>query len=351
MHVTAQAPTRVDLAGGTLDLDPLYLLTYGGLTINAAIALTCTTEVRSRTDGRIWIRSADSGDELLAGSWSELPATGPLGLISRVVKFFRPATGCEVVTCSQAPRGSGLGASSALVVTLCAALSVLDGRPLGRDHLLRTASRLEAEQLGTPVGRQDHYAAVLGGINALWFGISDDRVEPLAGADGDLVADLNARLVVAYAGEQHDSAQLNWQAFKNCIDDKGGARAALQGIKQAALGLHAALAGAAGSRGRDWALIGHWLNEDWRQRQRLAAGIATATVTDLINVARRAGADAAKVCGAGGGGCIVALCPVSNRADVMKALAEAGATVIPTAVTNEGLRIIVDDGSAALINE
>src|SRR5690606_19331305 len=147
-------------------------------------------EARSRSDGRIVIRSLDTGAVLHADSWERLPVDGPLALAARAVRYWRPPGGCEVVTFNQAPRGSGLGASSALLLALCAALAALDGRPPARDRLVRVAADLEAQVIGMPTGRQDYYAAAAGGVNALWFDTACDRLEPLD-SDGSLAAELS----------------------------------------------------------------------------------------------------------------------------------------------------------------
>ncbi|HEX6987835.1 MAG TPA: GHMP kinase, partial [Bacillota bacterium] len=152
MRVLATAPNRIDLAGGTLDLYPLYLLLDGGLTINAAVSIASRVEAWSRDDGRIVIRSQDTGTALEAEGYDDLPLEGPLALAARAARYWRPPGGCELLTANQAPRGSGLGASSALLVALCAALAALCGEPPARDRLVRVAADLEAQVIGVPTG-------------------------------------------------------------------------------------------------------------------------------------------------------------------------------------------------------
>lgn len=333
MRVVATAPNRVDLAGGTLDLYPLYLLEDGGITVNAALSLTSRTEATLRRDGRVRVRSLDTGLELAADGYDELPLGGPLDLAVRALRHFRPAGGCDVVTANEAPRGSGLGASSALLVTLCAALSALTGEPLGPERLVRVAADLEAQVIGVPTGRQDYYAAVEGGVNALWFEVARDRVERLD-ADGTLAAELGRRLVVGYVGEPHRSGQPNWRALRSYVEGRRRTRAALRAIKQAALGMRAALLA-----GPDWDAAARWLREDGRQRQRLARGVVTERTREALEAALAAGAAGAKVCGAGGGGSVVALAEPGARDEVVHALSARGITVLPVAVDVHGLSV------------
>lgn len=333
MRVVATTPNRIDLAGGTLDIYPLYLLLDGGLTINAAVTIESRVEAWSRSDGRIVIRSEDTGATLHADSWDQLPVNGPLALAARAVRYWRPPGGCQVVTANQAPRGSGLGASSALLIALCAALAALRGEPPGRDRLVRVAADLEAQVIGVPTGRQDYYAAAAGGVNALWFDVAQDRLEPLD-AGGSLAAELERRLVVAYVGEPHDSAQPNWRMLRAFVEGRPRTRAALAAIKEAAAGMRRALLD-----GPDWDAVAGWLREEWRWRRRLARGVTTPRIDAAVAAALGAGAEAAKVCGAGGGGCVVALTPPGARQAVAQALAAQGLQVLPARVDTAGLTL------------
>lgn len=332
LRVLAVAPNRVDLAGGTLDIYPLYLLLDGALTVNAAVTLESRVEARSRSDGRIVIRSEDTGAVLEAASWDRLPVDGPLALAARAVRYWRPPGGCEVVTCNHAPPGSGLGASSALLLALCAALAALDGRPPARDHLVRVAADLEVQVIGGPGGRQDHYAAAAGGVNAIWFEPASDRLEPLGGPE--LAEELSRRLVVACVGEPHRSAVPNWRMVRAFIEGRPRTRQALARIKKAAAGMRRALA-----EGPDWDAAAAWMREEWRWRRRAARGVTTPAVDAAVEAALAAGAAAAKVCGAGGGGSVVALAPPGAREAVARALAARGLQVLPVRVDTEGLRL------------
>ena len=98
MIVEASAPTRIDLSGGTLDLYPLYLFLEGGVTNNAAIDVRCTVRIETRDDSEIHLKSLDLGAELAAPSLDALPTEDDLGLVARVVRFYAPRTGVDVVT-------------------------------------------------------------------------------------------------------------------------------------------------------------------------------------------------------------------------------------------------------------
>ena len=112
------SPTRIDLAGGTIDIWPLYLFHPGAQTLNAAISVRATARLESRDDGRIAIRSEDTGVSLEADDWRELWDRKELRLLSFLVHFFE-ARGITLTTSSQSPAGAGIAGSSALNVAVC----------------------------------------------------------------------------------------------------------------------------------------------------------------------------------------------------------------------------------------
>ena len=140
MNVEAVAPCRIDLAGGTLDIWPLYLFLDGALTVNIGIDLFSRVRISPRDDTRVHLRSLDTGAELEANSVDELPLGGPLDLVARAVRFYRPATGIDLSTENSAPKGSGLGASSSLLICLSGALNALNGASMAPERLVDCAA-------------------------------------------------------------------------------------------------------------------------------------------------------------------------------------------------------------------
>ena len=118
VRIVTSAPTRIDLAGGTIDIWPLYLFHPGAQTLNAAISVRATARLESRDDGRIAIRSEDTGVSLEADDWRELWDRKELRLLSFLVHFFE-ARGITLTTSSQSPAGAGIAGSSALNVAVC----------------------------------------------------------------------------------------------------------------------------------------------------------------------------------------------------------------------------------------
>ena len=130
MEITATAPNRVDLAGGTTDIHPLYVLMDGGCTVNVAVNVRSRVSLRTLDESKIRIISKDMGGTLEAWPPAELPLDGPMGLIGRAFRAAQPEHGIEMVTLNEAPAGSGLGASKAHLVAALAVLLKLRGERL-----------------------------------------------------------------------------------------------------------------------------------------------------------------------------------------------------------------------------
>src|SRR5688500_12152543 len=127
MKITAQSPCRVDLAGGTLDIWPLYLFHPNAVTVNFAVDRYTTCELVTRADERIIFRSSDQQGEESFDSFDHLTSEGKynLPLLAQVVRFFKPGMGFELSTNSEAPTGAGISGSSSLIITICSALNKL----------------------------------------------------------------------------------------------------------------------------------------------------------------------------------------------------------------------------------
>jgi D-glycero-alpha-D-manno-heptose-7-phosphate kinase len=334
MIVEAVAPCRIDLAGGTLDIYPLYLFEEGGITVNMAVDVNSEVRVSTRSDSQVHLRSLDTGAEQSAESIERLELGGPLDLIARLVRFYRPSTGVNVETRSSAPKGSGLGASSSLLIATSGALNALNGSPFEKERFIEYGAQIEAQNIRIPTGKQDYYPPLYGGVNALWFEVAENRVEPLL-VDESARAALERRLILTFTGISHFSGATNWDMMRNYIDGRGDTRARLAGIKRTALAMRDCLL-----RG-DLDAFGRVLHEEWQNRCGLAEGVATPETDALMTAARDAGAITSKLCGAGGGGCMITWAADGAEERVAAAMEAAGARRLSYRIAREGLRIAV----------
>lgn len=332
MKVITRTCTRIDFAGGTLDLYPLYLFMGGGVTVNGSIDLFSRVEMETRLDGAIEIISEDLEEKAFFRSIDEMPLEGPTSLIQRAVKSYAPQTGLSIGTRNLAPKGSGLGASSSLLMALSAALIAINKGSVDVTDMIDRGAAIEAAHLGIPTGKQDYYGAVLGGINALYFdecGCTPENI-PMTGSFG---MEMENSLIISFTGISHYSGDNNWDMFKKFIDRSGVTYEMLLKIRDIAFQTWDAL------ESHDPEKLGFLVGREWECRKALSGGVSNDFIDGAIEAARRAGAWGSKLCGAGGGGCMITLTPPSRRMDVEKALKSSGVEIMNTQLDLEGLDI------------
>jgi D-glycero-alpha-D-manno-heptose-7-phosphate kinase len=324
--IETSAPTRIDFAGGTIDIWPLYLFHPGAQTLNAAISLRARARIESRTDHRIVIRSEDTDTTVEADGWQELRDQPQLRLLSLLAHFFE-ARGITLTTSCESPAGAGIAGSSALNVAVCAALAQWQRTHYEPEALLQIALNVEAQAISVPTGLQDYRPALYGGIAALELDVDGTRRVPL---QVDL-AQLHQRIVLCYTGEPRNSGTNNWEITKKHIDGDRHIFDCFERIRDTAAAMRDALA-----RG-DWDAVGRAIADEWVNRKLLAPGVTTPGIDGLIARAMEAGATAAKVCGAGGGGCLFCYAPPDRREAVADALRAGGARVLDYRFEQHGL--------------
>ena len=337
MKVSVIVPTRIDLAGGTLDVYPLYLFEDGGLTLNAAISVYGHVTVEERADARIHIRSKDAGAEETFASLDEMRAQlgGPLDLVKKALRFYKPCRGLNLFLHSEAPRGSGLGASSALLMALSSALNEIEGLGLSQDRIIDLGANIEAQVIGIPTGKQDYFPPLFGGVCSIWFDVDGHRLERL-GESSDLVDRLNERLILTFTNLNRFSGLTNWAMLKRYIEKQGDTVVHMRRIKEVALAMRQSLAS---GHLDEFARL---LAVEWENRKALAEGVTTPEIDTMIAAASAAGARASKLCGAGGGGCMITYAEPEDVPAVKKALVDAGATLMPFRVVQEGIQMTND---------
>ncbi|MDY6875815.1 MAG: GHMP kinase [Chloroflexota bacterium] len=340
MKVSVIVPTRIDLAGGTLDVYPLYLFEDGGLTVNAAISIYGHVTVEERPDAQIYICSEDTGAEETFASLAEMSMSGDLDLVKRALRFYQPHCGLNITLRSEAPRGSGLGASSALLMALSSALNEIENLGLSKDRIIDLGANIEAQAIGIPTGKQDYFPPLFGGVCSIRFDVDGHRLERLD-EDNDLVARLNERLILTFTNINRFSGVTNWAMLRKYIEKEGDTVAHMRRIKEVARAMHQSLSAGYLSAQRSQSLdeFAHLLAAEWETRKVLAEGVTTPEVDAMIAAAEARGARASKLCGAGGGGCMITYAEPENIPAVQKALADAGATLMPFHIVREGIQM------------
>lgn len=332
MTVRAHAPTRIDLAGGTVDLWPLYLLIDEAATVNVAIDLYTEVGIDYSTDDRWHVRERDSERRVSAASPDELARLDGGEIAGRLLSFFAPPRPLALTIHSDAPPQAGLGASSSLGISIAGALNGLTGFRYGSAELIEVVKDVEVELLRTMTGAQDHYPPVFGGAACLWWRKLGHRREALPIDPGRF----RERFLLAYSHQPHRSGATNWEVVKRFIEDDRQTVAAVERSGRTAVAIREAMIAS------DLDRVAELVGQDWQARREMAPAVSSPELEEIITAASEGGATAAKVCGAGGGGCMILAVSAGKQQSVANAVIEAGGTVLEYDVAPRGLELMME---------
>lgn len=333
--IIAHGCCRVDLAGGTLDLWPLYLFHPGAVTVNVGVSVMTHCRITTTKSPSITLSSLDTHKQdhfpnisaLMKAQLFNHPLAGYLCRF-----FLRDSslkTGFNLETHSESPAGAGISGSSALMIATTAALARFTGQKLSKEKIREIAQNVEAQLIQVPTGCQDYYPALYGGVSAIHLredGIHREEIDVSH-------AEMNSRFVLAYTGAPRQSGINNWEVFKSHINGDKRVFKNFTDISQIAQEMERALCI------EDWNDVARLIREEWKLRKTNAPGITTPLIDRLVSAASKAGARAAKVCGAGGGGCVIFFVEPGAQKSVAKSITENGAQVLPFQVHTRGLTV------------
>jgi D-glycero-alpha-D-manno-heptose-7-phosphate kinase len=326
--IRAKAPLRVSFAGGGTDVPP-FPEREGGLVLSATINRYAYGALRPREDEKIGVESVDFGMSVNFSEHEDLIFDGRLDLAKAAIRKLGRG-GYDLFLHSSAPPGSGLGSSSAVMVTLIGLLKEFHQKPFTDYEVAQMAFQLEREDLGIKGGLQDQYAAAFGGFNYIEFEGDRTIVNPLR-IPADVVHELEHNMLLCYTGKTRASTQI--------IEDqttrwKGGDERALEGLragKELAVDMKNALLQ---RRLNDFGAL---LGAAWEQKKKMSPRIANDFIDEAYETARKQGALGGKVTGAGGGGYMLFYCPFQRKHRVAESLIAMGGQVTEFEFTSEGL--------------
>jgi D-glycero-alpha-D-manno-heptose-7-phosphate kinase len=333
--IRARAPLRLGLAGGGTDLSP-YCDEHGGAVLNVTIDRYAYAFIEWSEDRSVQFVAPDIDTEERFPC--DLGAIGAAtlrlhaGVYERMMRQYnggRPMP-LKITSYVDAPPGSGLGSSSALVVALVEAFRTLLELPLGLYDVAHLAHAIERVDLGLAGGKQDQYAAAFGGANFIEF-LADERVivNPLR-VPRSVINELETSLVTCFTGVSRRSDIIIAEQQRRMTANAAGALAGLHQLKSDAIDMKQALL-----RGeiRHMAEI---LNNSWAAKKRTADGISSGPIEQLYATAMAHGALAGKVSGAGGGGFLMFIVPPQQRVALIRALNAGDTTASGVHFTSDG---------------
>jgi D-glycero-alpha-D-manno-heptose-7-phosphate kinase len=297
VKILKTSPTRVDLSGGTLDCWPLYLMVGDCVTVNLSISVSTQAELEERADSAIAISLKDLNYKKTFKNYAEFSESEDreLALVKRHIEYWKPKKGFSLETSSQSPVGGGLGGSSSLSISLIKAFTAWLDVKLNVTETVELAHNLEAQVLKKPTGTQDYFPALQPGLNAIHYTPSGPKLEKLPTE----AALWNQHLSLVYTGQPHHSGLNNWQVIKAVLDGDTGPLRALSEIKDISWDLYRAV------KSQDWKAFPGLFDREFEARVRLSSSFSSPEIDRLRDVALKAGALAVKICGAGGGGCVL----------------------------------------------
>jgi len=363
VHIESKAPTRIDLAGGTLDIWPIFLLLPEALTVNLGIDLYAETQLSAfsaspkRPAGLRLVSLDQNTSETL--TWEQVNTwNSPPPWIELHLKLFRyfyhladiefrtwlEQLQVEIGTRAKSPAGAGLGGSSTLSISILGALHRFfhPGIPITpevRERLVEIARDTETTVIRVPAGMQDYYGAAFGGLQALhWRPVRASR-ESLSLSSPSL---LDSRIALFYSGQSRNSGINNWALFKGFVDRDPKVQSLFHSILDSTHALRKAL------REGNWDQATSAIHQEWQARRQLASGITTPEIDAALDAAQKLGSPAGKICGAGGGGCFFITLPDSDperRQQVIQAVESLGPKHLPFQISPQGVTVTQKENS------
>jgi D-glycero-alpha-D-manno-heptose-7-phosphate kinase len=332
MTIHAKAPLRISFAGGGTDVPP-FPEREGGNVLNATIGQFAWGSLRPRDDDHIQIESVDLGISLSYTVGSEVVFDGQLDLAKAAIRRLgvHNSHGFDISLQSDAPPGSGLGASSALVVVLVGLVKEFKNLSLTDYEVAHLAYVIERKDLGMGGGIQDQYTASFGGFNFIEFGKDKVIVNPLR-IPQEVINELEHNLLLCFTGTTRRSDHIIEDQTRRYEENEEDAVNALRHQKQVAVEMKNALL----QRRLDD--FGDLLHSAWESKKKFSSRISNPAIDELYEEARKEGALGGKMTGAGGGGYMLFYCLFEKRHKVEAALRKMGATPTKFAFESMGLQ-------------
>lgn len=334
MIIRAKAPLRIGLAGGGTDVSP-YSDIHGGAILNATVSYYASTTIEPRTDGKIVFHARDLGESIELETAKELPIDGKLdlmkGVYNRIVKdYSNQPLSFTLTTYSDVPKGSGMGGSSTITVSMLGAFAEWLRLPLGEYDIAKLAYDIERVDLQMAGGKQDQYAATFGGFNFMEFYADKVIVNPLR-IRQEYLNELEFNMILYYTGTSRLSARIIEKQAKEFKGKSNKSIEAAHKLKEQAIRMkEAILTGRLNE-------IGEILDFGWHFKKQMAPGISNEVIDEIYAAAKKAGATGGKISGAGGGGFMMFYCPKNTRYNVIETLEGFGGDVRKFSFTSQGM--------------
>jgi len=330
MLIRGKAPLRVSFSGGGSDVSP-YCDEYGGCVLSTTIGMYIYGALEVRTDNKVEIFSIDYDEIVKYELGSELEKGDKLAFLHAVIKRLNPERGFNLYLHSDAPPGTGLGSSGAISALIVGLVNHAFNRMLSRYDMAQLAYTVEHDDLGRSVGRQDHYAAVFGGMNFIEFSSAGTLVLPLR-VEPWILEELVYHSQLFYTRKKRDSEDIVAKQVGFYKEKRPSTLEALAEMKVLTESMRRCLLMG------DMRRFGALLHEAWINKKKMNPATANPYLDELYAAAREAGAIGGKLLGAGGGGFFLFYTPFMKQGRVTEALSALGAQAVPLVLDHDGMR-------------
>lgn len=322
--VRSRAPLRLGIAGGGTDVSP-YADVHTGYILNATIERYAYCTIEEIEDSKVNFVATDRCIDIsIPRDLFPFCMDGTLNLhkavYNRTIGEFNnnQPINLKITTYCDAPVGSGLGASSTLVVAMIKCFDEYFGIGLDDYQIAHLAFSIERGDCNLHGGRQDQYSATFGGFNFMEF-YADNRVlvNPLRIKEW-IVCELEASLILYYTGQSRLSGSIIDQQIEKIQNGETKSIEAMHSIKESALTMKEALL-----KGDFNQFVDH-LNLSWESKKKTAQLISNPMIDSVFQSAMEAGALGGKISGAGGGGFMMLFVKPERKNAVVEVLNENG---------------------------
>ena len=318
VNLDVTGSVRVDLLGGTLDLNPINLILPNVVTLNLATSLKAKVKISPIDFDGVEILSSDynSIDRFYASDFTFLKLNSGhfrhLTFIAYLLDLFKVHQGVRLELASGSPPGAGLGGSSAMGVTLFAALSKYKNLPIDRLVAISKVNALESKMLDSgPAGYQDYYPALFGGILGLVATPGLVEVNQLFNAS--LKQTLEEEITLVYSNETRMSGINNWEVYKAFFNKDQAVRRGLSKIAELSFTAFNQI------QNKNYSELRSLIAEEGEERRKLFPGILTIAMEEMHSELKHHGQSfGMKVCGAGGGGCFLITHKKADKNNVLE---------------------------------
>jgi len=318
-EIVVEIPTRLDFAGGTLDIYPLYLLFDGVSVVNLAIDILTMTEIIKNDSLREpLLRSQDLDFET---SYSDLDAYPDLSFHKAIIDYFNLENMPIILTTkSQAPIGSGLGASSSLLISMVTAVSEFLSKDYTPREIIQIAKDIETSQLKIPTGIQDYYAAIHRGLSAIHLYPGKVEYEDL-NEYRQFIDQIMEQMHLIYLGRSHHSAKENWNIYKHAIEADRTTIDNLEALAALSYSIYQTIIN------NDTQRFIQLVTEEWEYRKRL---LDTMEIEQMKQIIEDLGdiVLGVKGCGAAGGGSMIIFAESNAEAEIKTICEKHGASLL-----------------------